>query len=164
MGHPRKRPKRNQWSIARLKRSGDARDYGSQKGDEIVLDASAGFEYFFRCERRSGDSGGHVGDAGNSQHADAAVPSGENFGNRGHPDEIGAERAERVNFRGRFVVGPGERKINAFVKIQARAFSPSSATKRRKSLIIGVSHVRESARPKRSSFGPISGLVACKLM
>ena len=73
-----------------------------------MLHARAGFEDFFRGKRLAGNAGSHVGDAGDAEYTNAGVARGEDFGNGGHAYQIGAKRAESVDFGGRFVVGTGQ--------------------------------------------------------
>ena len=85
----------------------DAGDYGSEERDEIILYPGAGCKDFFGREWRAGHTGGHIRYAGDAEHADIAVTCRDNFRHSRHADEIGAESAERMDFGGRFVIGPG---------------------------------------------------------
>jgi len=64
-----------------LKRRGDAGNYRTEESDKLVFYFGAGFEDFFGGELFAGDSRGHVGDAGDSEDANAGVAGGEDFWN-----------------------------------------------------------------------------------
>ena len=108
---------------APLQRRGDSGNYGTQKSDELVFYSSPGFKDFFRSKSFSGDSGSHVGYAGNSEHTDAGMARGQDFGNSGHADEVCSQRTEGMNFPRGLVIGTGKREIDAFLKIEREVSS-----------------------------------------
>src|SRR5260370_36799948 len=81
--------------------------------------------------------------AGNAQHAKAAVPRGNHFGNRGHADEVRTDRAQVANFRGRFVAWTEESRVYALIHPNAEAvcFANSHFAK---ALVVVRSHVLEA--------------------
>src|SRR5258708_38503022 len=106
-----------------LQRLGDSGNYGTQKSDELVFYSSAGCKDFFRGKSFSGNSGSHVGYAGNSEHTDAGMARGQDFGHGGHADEVCSKRTEGMNLPRGLVIGAGKRKIDAFLKIEREASS-----------------------------------------
>ena len=152
--------------ICRFAQAITRRDIGddrAEQADELAFDALSGLQNFLVVERLIENSGGRIGDAGNPKDANSAMARGNDFRNRGHAHQIGADGAQVANFRGSFVAWAGERGIDAFVQIDAEAaafcerqFAESSCRTR--------GSCPGSAAPKRSSLGPISGLAPCKLM
>jgi hypothetical protein len=74
----------------RRQRRGDSGNYRTEESDELVFYFGTGFENFLGGKSRTGDAGGHVGDTGDAEDANAGVAGGEDFRNGGHADEIGA--------------------------------------------------------------------------
>ncbi len=101
----------------------DSWNDGFQKGDKLILYASAGLENLFRSKSGTRDTGGHVGDAGDAKNANAGVPCGQDLRHGGHADKVRAESAERMDLRRRFVVRTRKREIDAFVKAEGEFLS-----------------------------------------
>ena len=102
----------------------------------------------------------HICDAGNAEYANVAVARGQHFGDGGHANQIGAERAKRMNLCRSFVVRPEQREIYALMQIEFQTlalFGDESAEFR----VVSVRHVRET-RPKAIVIRPdqrIRGLI-----
>ena len=62
------------------------------------------------------DSGGHVGDYGESQDFDAHVAGYDNLVDGGHAYEIGAEGAEGTDLGGGLVAGAEDGQVDPFVE------------------------------------------------
>ena len=61
-------------------------------------------------------SGGHVGDDGEAEDFEAHVAGNDDFVDRGHAYEIGAEGAEGSDLGGGFVAGAEDGEVDAFVE------------------------------------------------
>src|SRR5437899_6114573 len=126
-----------------LKCSDDLGNDGPEQADELGFDALGGFQHFVVIKRLVENTGSSVGNARDAQGANAGVARGDNFGNGGHPDQIGADSAEITDFRRRFVTGAGECGVDAFTEIDPEA---SSGGERQfaEFFVVGVGHVRET--------------------
>ena len=89
------------------------------------------------------DACGRVRHAGNAEHAQAAVPRGDNFRHRGHADEVSADGSQIADLRRRFVTRPGEPCIDAFGHSDPQAVSFADGHLA-KSSVIGVCHVMKT--------------------
>jgi len=89
----------------------------------LRLDARGDLQHFFLIERSVRGARGHVGDARDPEDANPAVPRGDNLGNRGHADKVGADGAQRINFRGGFVARALHGEVDAIVDVLAELFS-----------------------------------------
>ena len=67
-------------------------------------------------ERLTGEAGGGVGDQRYRQHLRAEVARGDRLEHGGHADQVGARGAQHPDLRGRLVVRPGERGVDAFLE------------------------------------------------
>src|SRR5438132_283152 len=94
-------------------------------------------------ERLIQDSRRGIRYAGDTQHANAAVPRGDHFRNRGHADEVCADRAQVAYLRGRLVARPKERCVHSFVHPNAQAvcFADGHFAE---AFVVGCGHVVEA--------------------
>src|SRR5438552_2488773 len=114
-----------------------------QQANELALNALGSLQHLDMVERLIEDSCGGIRYAGDTQHANAAVPRGDYFRNRGHADEVCANRVQVAYLGGRFVARPKERCVHSFVHPNAQAvcFVDGHFTK---ALVVGRGHVVEA--------------------
>src|SRR6202022_3422999 len=81
--------------------------------------------------------------AGDAEHANATMPRGDHFQNRGHTHQIGADRAQVAYLRRRLIAWPEESRVNTLVHPDTHAVSlPDSHFA--KSAVVRRGHVVET--------------------
>ena len=107
------------------------------------------------------DACGRVRDARNSQHLDAKLPRCNHFSNRGHADQIGANRPQVADLGWSFITGPKQSGIDAFGQINAQFLA---GVQRGAAIVsaIRLSHVNE-AWAETCIFRPNQRILALKI-
>ena len=97
----------------------DLGQHSSQQCQQSPANALTGLNNFFLCDLFAGDSGRHIRDAGNRQHLKAHVSRDDDLGNRGHADQISADRAQESDLGGRLKVRTGHSRIDTLADVFA---------------------------------------------
>ena len=92
----------------------DLGDEGFDQRGELGFGSSADFHDFFVVDGFVENAGGHVGDEREAEDFEAHVAGYDDFVDRGHADEVGAEGAEGADFCGGFVAGAEDGEVDAF--------------------------------------------------
>src|ERR1041385_5459598 len=84
-----------------------------QQRHELRAHAARRLDHFLFGQRLRKHARGHVRDARDAKHVDAHMPRGDRFGDGGHADGVGAERAERADLRRRLVARTSDGDVDA---------------------------------------------------
>src|SRR6266581_105979 len=124
-------------------RLSNARNDCFQQADELPFDALGGLQHFQMVERLIQDSRCRIRHAGDAQHANAAMPRGNHFGNRGHANEISADHAQVADLRRRFVTRPKDSCVHTLIHPDSDAvcFADGHFAE---ALVVGRGHVMEA--------------------
>src|SRR5882724_11342455 len=121
----------------------DSRKQSFQQSDELPFHALRRLKHFFVIQRLVQNSRGRIRHAGNSEHANSAVPRRNDFRHRGHSHKIRANRSKIPYLCRRFVARTGQRGVHPFVHSDAYAVSfPDSHLA--KSAVVSAAHIRKS--------------------
>ena len=103
-------------------------------------------------------AGGHIGDAAEAQHPQAAVPGDDGFRHGGHAHGVGSQHTGHADFRGSFIAGAVHPAVHAPAQINIQLAGhlhgnfPQAPVK-------GVGHIRE-AGAEGVQIGPGEGILA----
>src|SRR5712664_3172669 len=121
----------------------NSRDDRFQQADELPFHALCCLQHFQVVERLIQNSRRRICHAGDAEHANAAMPRGDHFRNRGHTHQIGADRAQIAYLRRRLIARPEESRVHALKHPDAHAvsFADGHLTK---SAVVRRGHVVET--------------------
>ena len=91
-----------------------------------------GFEHLVVVQRLRQHAGRQIRDARDPEHFHAHVPRDDRFGHRGHPDGVGADRAQVADFRRRLVAGPVTARVDAVPQRRCPCAAAASSAMSRK--------------------------------
>ena len=112
-----------------LKCGRDVRNYRAQKPDELAFDTFGDFQDLRMNERLIENTRSGIGDARNSQHANARMTRCDYLWHRRHADQIRTDGTEVANLCRSFVTRTRERRIHAFPHTGAEAAASAKSSR-----------------------------------